>query len=70
MASRIISFAGLGLLVAGSGLGLLPLLPAVPAGGAAMHGRPDRPILAMGLVLAGLLVLLWQRWRSADRNAS
>ncbi|MGH9416767.1 MAG: hypothetical protein ACRD01_09090 [Terriglobales bacterium] len=70
MAVKIISFTGLGLLVTGSVVGLMPLLPAVPASGAAMRGRPDWPIGASGLVVAGLILLLWQRWRGAGRDAS
>ncbi|HET9784235.1 MAG TPA: hypothetical protein VFP94_04650 [Terriglobales bacterium] len=51
------------LLVFGCVLGLFPLLPALPAGGAAMTDVPHLPWAAGGIAALGIILLLWQRWR-------
>ena len=57
--------AGLFLLLLGCVLGVFPLLPLTPAGGGVMSHVPHAPIASALLVLAGLGLLLWRRFRSA-----
>ncbi|HEY8054802.1 MAG TPA: hypothetical protein VIE13_02690 [Terriglobales bacterium] len=57
------SWLGLGLLVLGCVLGVFPLLPALPAGGATMTRVPHLPWTAGGIAAVGVILLLWQRRR-------
>lgn len=60
------NWLGLALVVTGSTLGLLPLLPATPATGT-MRGVPHLPWTSLGLAVAGIVLLLWGRGRD-DAN--
>ncbi|MGN6592428.1 MAG: hypothetical protein ACTHJX_05980 [Terriglobales bacterium] len=65
--SNLGSWLGLILLVFGCVLGIFPLLPALPASGI-MTNVPHLPWAAGGFAAAGLILLLWQRWRGGRES--
>lgn len=66
MRPAVLTWLGLILLVAGSMVGLFPHLPATTLAGVPMQGVPHWPPWTWGgVMVAGVLLLLWGRSRES-----
>lgn len=67
MCNAILSWVGLGLLLAGLIVGVFPMLPLTPAGGGPMTGVPQwAPWQWGGLASLGVAMMVWGRLRASS----